>query len=238
MKVGLVGFPGSGKTSAFFALTGQQSTLGHSGKGPGKTHFAAVPVTEPASARVVRPRRQVVFVDVAAPPGVAGRSFDAQVMLAMREVDVLLQVVRGFVSSDGSPADPVGELTDLATELRIGDMATIDRRLGRLQREAPRPDEQALLRRLRAHLDHGEALRELSLEPSEQSLIASQQLLTQKPLVVLYNLAESDLDAPLPTDLQAHIARHKLPLVPLCSQRSDSLSVADLIPLWQALKAC
>lgn len=241
MKVGLVGFPGSGKTSAFFALTGQQGAIGHSGKGPGKTHFVAVPVTEPAAARVLRPRKEVVFVDVAAPPGIAGRSFDAQVMMAMREVDVLLQVVRGFPSADGSPADPVGELTDLATEMRIGDLSAIDKRLGRLHKEAPRPDEQSLLGRLRAHLGqgaHGETLRELNLSESEQCLIASLHVLTQKPLVVLYNIVESASASPLPADLQAYAARHKLPIVPLCSQRSDALTSHDLIPLWQALKAC
>ncbi len=238
MKVGLVGFPGSGKTSAFFALTGQQGALGHSGKGPGKTHFAAVPVTEPSAARIIRPRKQVLFVDVAAPPGIAGRSFDAQVMVAMREVDTLLQVVRGFASTDGSPADPVGELTDLATEMRVGDLATIDKRLARLHKEAPKPDELTLLKRLRAELEHGTPLREVTLSATEQALIAGQQFLTQKPLVVLYNVAESDPPSALPSDLTAYAARHTIPVVPLCSQRSDALTAHDLIPLWQAIKVC
>jgi hypothetical protein len=179
----------------------------------------------------------VVFVDVAAPPGIAGRSFDTQVMLAMREVDTLLQVVRGFSSAEGSPADPIGELTDLATELRIGDLATIDRRLARLQKEVPKPDELALLKRLRTELEQGTPLRKLSLSATEQALIAGQPFLTQKPLVVLYNIAEPSQPSTVPADLQTYAAEHKLPVVPLCSQRSDALTAHDLLPLWQALKA-
>ncbi|HNF98778.1 MAG TPA: 50S ribosome-binding GTPase, partial [Pseudomonadota bacterium] len=107
MKVGLIGFPGSGKTSVFHALTAQQSEIGHSGKGHGQTHFAVVKGSDPKLSalldyyRAQKPgRTSVVFVDAAAPPGVAGRGFDASALAAMREVDALAQVVRGFRAAD------------------------------------------------------------------------------------------------------------------------------------------
>ena len=78
MKVGLIGFPGSGKTTVFHALTAQQAEIGHSGKGHSQTHFAVVKGSDQKLAALLehyrsqRPgRTAVVFVDAAAPPGVA-----------------------------------------------------------------------------------------------------------------------------------------------------------------------
>ena len=76
------------------------------------------------------------------------------------------------------------------------------------------------------------------VDAAREALIAGQQFLTQKPLVVLYNVAESDPPSALPSDLTAYAARHTIPVVPLCSQRSDALTAHDLLPLWQAIKVC
>ncbi len=244
MKVGLVGFPGSGKTTVFGALTGQQAELGYSGKGLGKTNLAVVKVPtdrnqaigEPLKPRP--PHTQVIFVDVAAPPGVAGRSFDSSAMSAMRDMDALIQVVRGFPSPDGSAADPVGELTDLATEMTVGDLAILDKRLDRLKKEAARPGETELLLRLKAHLDRGEMLRDLMLSDAQMQLLAGQRLLTQKRLIVAYNVAETNQGQPIPAELTGYLATHKLPVIPLCGQRGTdgtALSATEQKALWAAL---
>jgi len=244
MKVGLVGFPGSGKTTVFGALTGQQAELGYSGKGPGKTNLAVVKVPtdrnqaigEPLKPRP--PHTQVVFVDVAAPPGVAGRSFDASAMSAMRDMDALIQVVRGFPSPDGAAADPVGELTDLATEMTVGDLAILDKRLDRLQKEAARPGETELLARLKAHLDRGEMLRDVLLTDAQMQLLAGQHLLTQKRLIIAYNIAEKAEGQPLPAELRKYLASHSLPLIPLCGLGGTdgaTLSTSEQKALFSAL---
>lgn len=244
MKVGLVGFPGSGKTTVFGALTGQQAELGYSGKGPGKTNLAVVKVPtdrNQATGEPLKPRpphTQVIFVDVAAPPGVAGRSFDSSAMSAMRDVDALIQVVRGFPSPDGAAADPVGELTDLATEMTVGDLAILDKRLERLQKETARPGETELLQRFKAHLERGEMLRDLKLSDAQVQLLAGQRLLTQKRLIVAYNVAEKAEGQPLPTELSKYLASHSLPLIPLCGLGGTdgaTLSTSEQISLFSAL---
>ncbi len=231
MKVGLVGFPGSGKTTVFNALTGQQAEIGYSGKGLGKTNLAVVKVPDPridALADLYKPRKttraEVVFVDVAAPPGVAGRSLDASAIVAMREVDALAAVVRGFPSAEGAAADPVGELSDLATEMTIGDLAPIEKRLERLKKEKAKPGEQDLLLRCKAHLDQGGSLRDLPLSESELQLASGYRFLTRKPLLVVYNVAESDIVRPLPAAVQAYLATHKLTAIPLCGQLEMDLA--------------
>jgi len=231
MKVGLVGFPGSGKTTVFNALTGQQAEIGYSGKGLGKTNLAVVKVPDPriaALAAIHKPRKttlaEVVFVDVAAPPGVGGRSFDASVIVAMREVEALVQVVRAFPSVEDGPADPVGELTDLSTEMTIGDLAPIEKRLERLKKEKAKPGEQELLLRLKAHLDQAGMLRELALSESELQLVSGYRFLTLKPLLVVYNVAETDIGKPLPETVTQHLRANQLTAIPLCGQLEMDLA--------------
>src|SRR5262245_18605085 len=109
MKVGLVGFPGSGKTTVFSALTGQHAETGYAGK---KTNLGVVKVPDErvmALSAIHKPKKttlaEIVFMDVPAPPGAGGRSLDPQAVAAMREVDALVQVVRGFSAEDGTAPD-------------------------------------------------------------------------------------------------------------------------------------
>ena len=71
MKVGLVGFPGSGKSTVFGALTGLAVETGY-GARDGKAHVGTVKVPDPrvdALARLYEPKKttyaEVVFRDVA-----------------------------------------------------------------------------------------------------------------------------------------------------------------------------
>ncbi len=223
MKVGLIGFPGSGKTTVFHALTAQQADIGHSGKGHSQTHFAVVKSSDQKLSALLdhyrsqRPgRTAVVFVDAAAPPGVAGRGFDASALAAMREVDALAQVVRAFRAPDGSEADPIGELTDLATEMKVSDLAVIDKRLARLQKDPPQPGEKELLQRLREQLERAGHLRDVPLSAAEQSLVGSCRFLSAKPLLVLYNVEGKDINQPIPADVSSYLNSHKLRALPVC----------------------
>jgi len=235
MKVGLVGFPGSGKTTVYNALTGQRAETGYAGKGAGKTNLGVVKVPDPRIDALValhKPRKttfaECVFVDVAAPPGAGGRSLDPSAIAAMREVDALVQVVRVFPSAEGKAPDPIGELGDLATELILGDLAPIEKRLERLKREKGKPGEVELLTRLKAHLDEGGLLRDLVLAENDQQAISGYRFLTQKPLLVVLNVTEAALTRPLAADIVKYLAEHKLTGIALCGQLE--MDVAELSP--------
>jgi GTP-binding protein YchF len=235
MKVGLVGFPGSGKTTVYNAMTGQRAETGYAGKGSGKTNLGVVKVPDPridALAAIHKPRKttyaEVVFVDVAAPPGAGGRSLDASAIAAMREVEALVQVVRIFPAEDGKAPDPVGELADLQTELTIGDMGPIEKRLERLKKEKGKPGEAELLTRLQAHLEGGGVLRDLQLSDNEQQAISGYRFLTQKPLLVVLNVSEAAASEPIPADVAKYLAEHKLTGIVLSGKLE--MDLADLAP--------
>src|SRR5262249_21071195 len=104
MKIGLVGFPGSGKTTVFNALTGLSAETGY-GAARGKTNLGVVKVPDArvdALSRLYRPKKttyaEIAFSDVAAAAaGTQTQGWSTQTLSAMREMDALCHVVRGFV---------------------------------------------------------------------------------------------------------------------------------------------
>src|SRR5947207_12671935 len=73
MKVGIAGFPGSGKTTIFNALTGQHADVGGFGE-PGKVHLGTIKVPDARIDRlseIFTPRKttyaEMIFVDFPAP---------------------------------------------------------------------------------------------------------------------------------------------------------------------------
>lgn len=231
MKVGLVGFSGSGKTTVYNALTGQKAETGYASRGSGKTNLGVVKVPDArvdALASIHNPKKitlaEIHFVDVAAPPGAGGRSLDTSALPAMREVEALVQVVRAFPGEDGKPGDPLGELQDLQTELTLGDLAPIEKRLERLKKEKGKPGEIELLGKLKAHLEEGKPLRDLELSEQDQVAISGYRFLTLKPLLLVLNVAEGDVDKPIDSALAAYAAANKLSIIPLSGKLEMELS--------------
>src|SRR5512140_260379 len=113
MKIGLVGFPGTGKTTVFNALTGLSAETGY-GAARGKTNLGVVKVPDErvdALAKLFNPKKstyaEITFCDVAvaATPG-QGKGLDEAILRAMREMDALCHVVRAFPNAAGDPIQP------------------------------------------------------------------------------------------------------------------------------------
>lgn len=231
MKVGLVGFSGSGKTTVYNALTGQKAETGYASRGSGKTNLGVVKVPDvrvDALSSIHNPKKitlaEIHFVDVAAPPGAGGRSLDTSALPAMREVEALVQVVRAFPSEDGKAAEPLGELQDLQTELTLGDLAPIEKRLERLKKEKGKPGEIELLGKLKAHLEEGKPLRELELSEQDQVAVSGYRFLTLKPLLIVLNVAEGNVDKPIDPALLEYATANKLSIIPLSGKLEMELS--------------
>lgn len=216
MKVGLIGFPGSGKTTIFNALTGQKAETGFAAKG-NKPQLAVVKVPDAriqALVDIYNPRKttlaEITFVDMPTAAGAGARSFDATTIATMREADALTHVVRAFPEVDGTPADPLGELGDLHAEMTLADLGPVEKRLERLKREKPQPGEIELLTRIREGLEQGLPIRDMNIPEQDLQKVAGYRFLTQKPLLVVMNVDETQLAAPLPNEIAAFCKQHKL----------------------------
>jgi ribosome-binding ATPase YchF (GTP1/OBG family) len=170
LEAGIVGLPGSGKTTLFVALTGGHGAVG----------------TVPIPDERLEPLARTVGAAKATPATlqlveVAGTG---PAMLGnLRKMDALLGVVDGFSGT----RDPEADRESLGLELLIADRDHVERRLERVRSQAKSGDprlkeEVASLERVLAHLEAGRPLSDYG-EPLPSGL----EPLTTKPLVIVEN---------------------------------------------------
>jgi hypothetical protein len=204
MQLGIIGLPQSGKTTIFNALTKSTVKVGEFSAGPA-VHIGVVKVPDPRLdflTKMYNPRKKVpatvTYVDIggmargASTSGGLGGEFLEQ----MHKVEAAILVLRDFDSAAG-PADPAGDYQTIFTELVLSDLAMIERRIERVRtdlKKAKRPGldrELEVLERCKAHLESEKPMRNLGLPPDDSKLLRSFQLLTEKPLMLVLNHAES-----------------------------------------------
>ncbi len=216
MKIGLTGFPGSGKTAVFNALTGLHARTG-TGASEGKPNLGVIKVPDArvdALAGIWKPKKvtlaEVSFVDFP-PPRTAARQravLDAETVAQLRDADALVLVVRAFPDLAGEPPTPAADLDAFGAELVLADLAVLEKRVERLKKEKGHERERALLDKIMPELEGGTPLRLLGLGADERTLLAGFALLSLRPLLVVLNVPEGEVAAPVPDDIvrQAHAA--------------------------------
>jgi GTP-binding protein YchF len=233
MKVGIVGFPRSGKTTVFNALTGLQAVVGAYGD-PGKPNLGAIKVPDERIDRlsaIFTPRKttyaEVVFVDF---PGAGERSgvLDPATLVQMRDADALVQVVRGFADPiTQAPADPARDLAGFKAELVLADLAVVEKRLERLRKEKGKEQETELLERCRAALETETPLRRVTFAPPEERALSGFGLLSRLPLLVLINVPEDEVAAPLADAVHAALEADAVLGQVLCAQIEMEIAALD-----------
>jgi ribosome-binding ATPase YchF (GTP1/OBG family) len=186
VNVAIVGPTGAGKTTLFNALT-----AGRGADGVGMVDVPDERLTRLSAA--VKPLKttaaQVRVEDT--PPGSR-----AQRVAFARQADVLVKVARGF----GPDPDPAAELEEFALDLVLADLASVEKRLEQVAKEAragkkDAQSEHDVLTAAKEHLDAGKQLRTLSLEPDQRGLLLSVFPVTLKPAVYVTNVRDELLPA-------------------------------------------
>jgi ribosome-binding ATPase len=192
MRVGIVGFAGSGKSTLFQLLTGTKPD-------PSKIHAGQVGVATLSDPRLDylaalhKPKKvtpaTVEFLDT---PGLlTGSHADNPQRLALiREGDALLIVLNGFTGGD-----PAAQLAAFRDEMLFADLGVVTSRVERLEASVKkaRPDrEQALkeleiVKRVQTTLEEGKSVATLELSADDKKSLRSFGLLTDKPHVALLN---------------------------------------------------
>ena len=221
MKIGLVGLPGSGKSTVFGALTGIAVQTGYAAKGD-KGHLGVVKVPDPrvdALAKLFDPKKttyaETSFNDLG---GGTGEGLDRSVLNQMRNVDALCQVLRAFEGDTGDAPVPLGELRELETETILADLEVVEQRVERLRKDRSNPGELELLERIQAALEEETPVRRLELSAAEKKMLSAYALLTQKPLLLVLNVPEEDAASEPPTELLEEAKRRDLGLVQLSAR--------------------
>ncbi len=220
MKIGLVGYPGSGKSSVFSALTGQSVETGYGSQN--KTNLGVVKVPDTrvdALSRLFSPKKttyaEITFTDVG---GGHGEGIDRAALNGMREADALCQVLRAFPDAAGAAPDPMRELTGLETETILADLELVEKRIAKLTKERSDPRELELMKRLEESLSGETPIRATAMSEADKKMVTGYRFLSQKPLLLVLNVPEAQAAAAAPAPLAAAAAQRKLGLVGLSAQ--------------------
>lgn len=204
MKVGLIGFESSGKSSLYRAAAGATA----------KGDVTAVPVPDPRFDRIVAqvkpkkvtPATVVLHDDLEDAHGGGGRIFSQRFLDEARKMDVVLLVVRAFESEKVpyyASIDPARDLQALEVEMVLTDLQIVENRLERLAKSpgAKGPGSQdyidrIVFERIVGPLSDGTPIRNLELDEDGETVVRNYQFLSAKQAVVAFNVAESEAAAP------------------------------------------
>ena len=200
VRLGIIGFPGSGKTTLFNLLTGAEAGVAQApGRGRLNVGVARVPDDRVTRLAALFQPRKTIYASVEV-VDLAGFDRGDRATLdvgELRQADALLHVVRAFPSPAlGGPPHPAREVQAFEEELVLADLDVAERRLQKLgpglKRKATDAEqrEQALLARVKGPLEEGVALRAQALTAEEGRLLRWFQFLSLKPILHCLNLAE------------------------------------------------
>ncbi len=200
MRIAIVGYHGSGKTSLFRILGGRPNPL--TGKAP-VLNLLNLKVPDARLERVAKEYSsdkispaEITFLDVDNITG-GEKALSDEFLGHARATDALLLLVRGFVD-DGiynprGKVDPIRDLRDLSDELILSDLEVVDNRLKKLSQEIGRGKkdgipERDLLMKVKGILEKEQPLKDIEFNPGEERMLSHFAFMSKKPAIGIINI--------------------------------------------------
>jgi len=199
MKIGLVGYQGSGKSSVFELLTGMKPD-------PAKTHTGQLGTAVLPDSRFdglvkffnpkkISPARIELFDT----PGLSrepGETNNQRISI-VREAEALVHVIGAYAGGD-----PAADARRFEDDLILADLQVVQNRIERLEQSVKknRPDREQSqielkeLKPIEALLQEGKLLREVEFTEDQEKFTKSFSLLTRKAQLLLLNTADASVD--------------------------------------------
>lgn len=206
---GIVGLPNVGKSTLFNALT--QTAAAEAMNYPFCTiepNIGRVGVPDPRldilgkianSEKIVATQIEIVDIAGLVKGASQGEGLGNQFLGHIRSVDAILHVVRCFENPDiahiDGNIDPIRDLEVVETELLLADLDSLRKRFQNIERKN-NPEllpEKELLKKLVAWCEDGKMLNQLSLSDEERKMVSLMHLLTNKPVLYVCNVNESEV---------------------------------------------
>lgn len=202
MVMGIVGLPNVGKSSLFNALTKGDALVENRPFATIEPNLGVVKLLDPRLdnlASIAKPQKVihsiVQFLDIAGLVKGAseGEGLGNKFLENIRGVDAICLVIRAFEDSDvfsvNSSIDPVFEAEIVLCELIYSDLAMVERVIKKLKSNDPKL---VTLNKLKEHLQQNKLILNYEFSDSEREDLKIYSFLTNKPLLILANVDDSE----------------------------------------------
>jgi GTP-binding protein YchF len=241
MKVALVGLMQSGKSTILAGISGSEIPA----IGSVVIEEAIVPVPDERFDFLIqysKPKKVThATIDCLDTPGFNftdehGRMAARRLINKIRTVDLLVLVVRAFenpaVPAYRNRINPLGDLTELQTELLLADLELVSTRIERLEKQVHKPTktqahdkaELALQIRLQEAIEAEKPISSAIKDDTELAMIKSLGFLTMKPMIVVVNVGENQLNEQF--DFGERLDS-SVPVTSFCAKLEHELSQLD-----------
>ncbi|MBW9206837.1 redox-regulated ATPase YchF [Mumia sp. zg.B17] len=207
LSIGIVGLPNAGKSTLFNALTKNDVLAANYPFATIEPNVGVVGVPDPRLdelAKIFGSERilpaTVQFVDIAGIVRGAseGEGLGNKFLSHIRESDAICQVTRVFRDPDVTHVDgkvsPSDDIETIRTELILADLQTIENALPRLEKDAKKDKDVAVVaeavREARTHLEAGTGVFSAGLDPEP---LRELHLLSAKPQLFVFNCDSDEL---------------------------------------------
>ena len=231
MKTAIIGLISSGKSTLLSAVSGKDLASA----GSINIEEAMVPVPDKRLdwlTELYQPKKTVhATIDTLDLPGLSfaddsSRTAARRLFGHCRTVDMFITVLKGFEGND-----PAKDLVELKTEFILSDLELVITRIEKLEKQVHKPTktqskdkaELALQLRLQEALEAEKPISSVVQHDNELDLIKSLGFLTLKPMMVVINVGEDELDK----QFDLGDAARKLEIITLCAKLENELAQLD-----------
>ena len=195
MKIGIIGLPGSGKTTVFEALT-HNAVDEEVHKGEDRIGTIKVPDKRvDILSSMYNPKKTIYAQVVYLLPGMQSHNKD-NVWNQVRDCDALIHVIRNFSGYGFEAQKPRDDFFSLEQEMIFADLVVVEKRLERIELEKKRhrkidQEELDLLAECQKNLENEISLRK-NPDIASTPCIKGFAFVSLKPMLVLFNNEDDD----------------------------------------------
>lgn len=194
MKLGIIGLPGSGKSTIFEALT---KSFADTRKGESRIATIRVPDKRVDVLSFMYKPKKTVYAQVEYfLPRITDHQKEQNIWVLIRDCDALIHVIRNFSGYGLVEPSPYNDFLKIEEELILSDLVAVEKRLERLDLDKKRgkeidQEELSLLNECLNNLENEIPLRRFS-DLAYAHLLKGYAYISAKPMLVLFNNDDED----------------------------------------------